>query len=115
MSDNTRTNLFLFLVIFWGVLTAFSNVFENQYVLVKTDLSELTPDSINTKEQETGIQKALSGIFNVLDDIPFIKAFIPLFRMMSFQYGEFPAIITIILDLFAIISGFIVLTIIRGN
>lgn len=106
MANNDVTSLFIFLIFFWGSIAFLSAYFDIQ--ITKSSLADYTPD--NQNNEDGGIfSNFISEAFNFLSGVPIIKYFVPLFKIMTFNYGsEIPALMSIFIDIMALISVFIV-------
>lgn len=104
MAEESR--LFVFLVCFWTLLTFFSNVFH--YQLTGTDISVLRSDGFNVVESGNVLKDVLAFFVEGIDQIPIVNYFTPLLRMVTYQYADFPLILSAFLDLLMIISAYVV-------
>lgn len=106
-----KTRLFVFLIVFWTLLTIFSRVLTLQEDL-GTDVREYDSSS----STETGNTGFLAGLFDTLEDIPVINTFVPLMEIMSFQYtDQVPAVLSIFLHATNIFTIYIIYSLIRGS
>lgn len=55
-----------------------------------------------------------SWIFNQIEDLPIINFFVPLLKMLTWQYAAVPWLISLILDMIMVLTGWIVINVIRG-
>lgn len=113
MDDNT-SRLFVFMIIFWTLLTIFSNVFEER---LSDDVTQYVLSNSNgEKPSDLTFWENIQWAFNqTIDSFPLINKFGPLFRIMSFQYSsQVPVLVTIFLDALGILTGFIVLQMIKN-
>lgn len=95
--------IFVTLLCFWALLALLSYYFDVE--LSKTSLSDLNPPSVD--ETDKGFVESL---FDIGSDIPILNAFIPLLKMLTFQYVDVPPAITIMLDVIAILSAFVIVS-----
>lgn len=101
-----RDQLFITLICFWTLLLIFSNVFNKE--LMKS--SEIYQKQLS-KEDVTFMDHLNSN----LGIIPGFALIQPLFNIMTFRYSDIiPLWLTLILDMIAIFSVFIIATLIRG-
>lgn len=108
----TTTKMFVILVCFWTLLTILTNIFEESFSY--TDISEFNPDT--NEINNGGHNKLLGWVFNTLDEVPLINAFVPLMKIMTYQYvSGIPGTVSILLNITIIISAYIVYAMIRGN
>lgn len=102
-----RDALFVFLVVFWTMLAVLSNMFGEH--LTKTDITTIT----NTKSVQENNQ---NWFFNILNGIPGVNLITPLLKIMAFQYTDnIPIALTLMLDMTAIFTLYIVVLVIRGS
>lgn len=96
-----KLNLFVVLVSFWTILSIFSFMFGDS--LINGQLQELKPD-VDVR----GTDKWLGGLFETLEDIPVVNSFLPLMKVLTFQYSDnIPTALVLILDATLIFTGYI--------
>lgn len=104
-----RDGLFISLIIFWTLLAIFSNAFNVE--LSKTDIVGLYPDQSQYEQESYKV-----GLFDWLLKIPGINILVPLLNILTFQYTDtVPVWLTLLLDMTAIFTVFIVYTLIRSG
>lgn len=99
--------LIVFLLIFWGFLAMFSLYFDVS--LSKSSIADLTTNSEDSSTETSIISQAMG----FLEDIPVIKAFVPLIKIMTFQYTYVSPYVSIVTDVLAIMSLLAVFLLIR--
>lgn len=97
------SDIFVTFVCFIAILGIFSYLFDVE--LSKTSVSDLKPGTV-TEEEKGWIE----NFFDFTQKIPIIGAFVPLIKLMSFQYENVPPLLTIILDLMTIMGAFVVVS-----
>jgi len=110
--SKTRDTLFVVLVSFWTFLIIFSNIFVDylEKPLVTGSIEDITVKNIPEKDTASILER----IFNVLDNIPVVNVFTPLFKIMLFQYtDQIPYTVSILLSLITALSGFVLYGLIR--
>lgn len=109
--DDETTKLFVYLIMFWTVLTILGGFFEQNLVSELNDL-KVKRDSYTSP---TFIDKVLNIGNILLDNTPFLDNFAPLYRILTFQYSkEIPPALSVFLWMFSIYSTWIVFNMIRG-
>lgn len=121
-------NILVFLIVFWGLLTLTSYVFSDylqKEPLLLSDIrclnyrNDQTCPHITDDNQESFkgiINNLLSDIFNIAEDIPLINVFVPLAKILTFQYNSYiPGFLTIILDVLAILTIISIVDFFRGT
>lgn len=102
--SNNTTSLFLFFIFFWGIIS-----FVSSYLGVQITKSSLADYRSDNQPDASFYQKFMTGTFNFLDNIPVVNYFVPLFKIMTFNYGnEIPKLLSILIDALAIISAYVV-------
>ena len=103
---------FVFLIAFWTILGILSSYLEIQST--KTTIADIKGTGDIPSDDKSG--NFLSGIFDTLDDIPIIQLFVPLAKVLTFQYADdLPPAVTMILDMFAVITIFVLLSTVKGG
>ena len=93
MANDTATGVLIVLICFWALLSVFANYFGVE--LAATRL-ETVGDIGSTNDR--GFFGIIGGLLDFLDNIPIINYFVPLLRIMSFQYSDqVPVILTLLL------------------
>lgn len=115
MADSTK--LFVFIVLFWGLLTTFSYVFEEQIgypVLDETELFMQDTDTQVLKNADNWLDNTVKYFIDGIEKtIPFADLFTPILRLLTFQYvPEVPALIVYLLDVIAIFSLYVLINVI---
>lgn len=88
-------------------MAIFANFFEVE--LSKTQIEDILEDS-NVQEENTFIENLWKSLDNAVNKIPVINGFIPLFKIMAFQYTDsIPTALAIILDMFALLTAWIII------
>jgi hypothetical protein len=110
MADST-SRLFVSLILFWTFLTIFSNVFHNYLEEdLSTSITSLTDDASLDYSQKSWWENIFNGVFNVMDEIPIIKLFVPLMKMLTFGYSDkIPGLVVIFLDATLLFTIYVVL------
>ena len=91
---------------------------------MKNDLTDYTyTEAQNTPENQGIADKILKGmfggvlsqfnIFDILEDLPVIKYFVPLMKLMAFQYPDVPYYVGLFLNLIGILTVFVTIEIIK--
>lgn len=102
--------LFVFLISYWAFLALGSAYFGIE--ITKSNLADFQPE----KQTETGfLGNFMTGIFSFLEDIPFIKYFVPLAKIMTFQYKEIHPLFSIFTDALVILSALVTFLILKPN
>lgn len=110
--DDNSTRLFIFLIFFWTLLTIFGNVFEHS---LSTRITEYTLQDTNVELNQNFVEKTINLFTNTMENVPLLNKFVPLFRIMTFQYSEnVPVLVTIFLDGLGVLTAFIVLQMIKN-
>jgi hypothetical protein len=109
MADSD-TGLFVFLVIFWTLLTIFSNVFINYLEEpISDNINDFVPDSDNLELSDSETSNFMAGLYNFLSEVPIINAFVPLAKILTFGYSDkIPGLIVIFLDATMILTYYVV-------
>ena len=109
MADS-EAGLFVFLIIFWTLLTIFSGIFQNYLEEpVANSINGYLPDTENVEISETESGNFMGGLYNFLSDVPIIKSFVPLVKLLTFGYSsKIPEYITIFLDATMILTYYVV-------
>lgn len=111
MADD-KTGLFVTLLCFWAVISILSYTFNEQ--LTESIISDYKPN-YNEDSSESS-KNFITLLFDTLDDVPIVSAFVPLFRIMSFQYTDtVPFWLSIILDMSVVFTGYIMFSLVRGS
>lgn len=102
LQDET-TKMFIFLVIFWSILTMISIVLE-PYMDAKIESIRFSELSLNERTdyvKDNGYENSvLDNLFGIIDRVPILKEFTPLLKILSFRYhGVVNPYIVIILHL----------------
>jgi len=99
MGNNDSTvEIIIFLLCFWGMLAFISSYFNVE--ITNSNLADLTSNTQDTTKEENIIDKVL----DFLDDVPVIKVFTPLIKIMTFQYKTINPYISIIIDVLIVLS-----------
>lgn len=108
------TPLFAFLISFWILLLILANVTSKQLMTSTLD-DYIYKDDPDTTTYNT-ITMWISNMFEILDDIPIINSFTPLFKIMFIGYvsDEVPTTISILLSGITIFSMYVTYRAIRG-
>lgn len=85
MSDN-YVKIFTVLVCFWTFLTFFTFTLGEK--LTVTKIAEFKPDSNYYVSSGSFFTDLLNTIFNWVSKLPVINVFVPLFKIMFFQYAD---------------------------
>lgn len=102
------TVIFVTLICFWLILGLISYYFDVE--LSKSSLSDLEPN--NPSNEEKGF---VSSLFDLASEIPIVNAFVPLLKMLTWQYTAVPVPISMILDVIAILSAFVLVSVFTGR
>lgn len=97
----SNIRLMVFVICFFTLLTVFSVVFDT--ALTYTPISNFKPDTTNSNLE--GSASWISNTFDSLSDIPIVNLFVPLLKLLTFQYAEVPTIINIFLDMITLIMS----------
>lgn len=107
----SSTDLFVFVVSFWAIMVVFSGLFE--VALIESGSSDFTDETGIVKEDS---KTFMEKFFDVVDKIPFISNFNPLFKIMLFQYSDkIPAGVSHFLNIIALFSAYVIFSMFKGN
>ena len=110
----TKTTLFVFLVCFWSLLGVFSNILDVQ--LSTSHITDYTESDIIQDTEDPYFKRLMSNIYSTLSDIPIIEYFVPLFKLMTFQYYDgVPGFLSIILSALGLLTAYIMFATIKGS
>lgn len=110
MRNSAATELFVFLLCFWTLMTILSNVLNVS--LSKTDTRDFMPSDVRKDDPQLNIFP--NNLFGFFSQVPFIKYFVPLAKIMLFQYSsEVPVIVSIFLNITALLTAYLVLEMFR--
>lgn len=109
--DDETTKLFIYLIMFWVVLTILGGLFNKE---LGTDIRELEIHR-NPTESVSLYQKVLNYGNTLFSNIPLMPDMSTLFKILTFQYSkEIPNALSTFLLVFSIYSVWIVFNMIRG-
>lgn len=114
MAGSSNTDLFVVLVCFWTLLTMFSYTFDE--VLLVGDIEDLVPgESSQRVDLSSGFREFMSDAFGLASNIPIVNVFVPMVKMLTFQYPDVPNLFVIFLNLIMVLTGRVMYVMIRGE
>lgn len=102
----SKTSLFVFLICFWTLTLIISNIIDLR-------LSITTPEDFYSS---TELGNTPNGFYDILDNIPIVKYFVPMMKIMTFSYSsEIPAMLSIFLLATGIFSIYVIVATFIGG
>lgn len=106
MFMGSNTDLFVTLVCFWTLLAIFTYSFHDTLLYGDTTDLKLEGDNVLWYDGTT--------VNNFVENNNVVKAFLPIFSLLTFQYPNVPQILVLFLDMTFIFSGYVIFSLVRG-
>lgn len=106
-----RTDLFVFLILFWTLLTIATNIsWLGINDLTPSSITEFTPDGDPVADSGNIITNFIDG----LEQMPVLNILVPFFKIISFQYtDQIPSWLSTFLVAFTLFTAYILITMVK--